>query len=182
MKMKTAAAALMAAVAASAVRAETGREAFVRQQAYEAVQRVAGQVDVLEQNQNDLSARVSKLENGGGEIAALKAEIAALKSELARLRSEMQAQRSAIVNDITSRIDKQEREHRAQIERENAARRPPPETAVPAGPRKEYVVRSGDTLSLIAQAFGTTVGKIKQMNGLKTDNIRVGQKLFVPAK
>ena len=41
-------------------------------------------------------------------------------------------------------------------------------------------MQSGDTLSLVAQAFGTTVAKIKEMNGLKNDNLRIGQKLNLP--
>ena len=34
--------------------------------------------------------------------------------------------------------------------------------------------------SLIAKAFGTTVQKIKDMNGMKGDALKIGQKLNVP--
>ena len=44
----------------------------------------------------------------------------------------------------------------------------------------EHVVESGHTLSVIAQAYGTTVGAIKKSNDLKSDVIYVGQKLFIP--
>lgn len=44
----------------------------------------------------------------------------------------------------------------------------------------EYVVRSGDTLWLLAQRFGTTVDAIKSLNGLKTDDLRIGQILKIP--
>ncbi|MBQ2012994.1 MAG: transglycosylase SLT domain-containing protein, partial [Bacteroidaceae bacterium] len=40
-------------------------------------------------------------------------------------------------------------------------------------------VRKGDTLGSIAQRNRTTVTKIKRLNGLKNNNIRVGQKLRV---
>lgn len=40
-------------------------------------------------------------------------------------------------------------------------------------------VRKGDTLGSIAQRNRTTVAKIKRLNGLKGNNIRVGQKLRV---
>ncbi len=43
-----------------------------------------------------------------------------------------------------------------------------------------YVVKSGDSLSVIAKKHGTTVKAIKDANNLKNDNIRVGQKLNVP--
>ena len=49
-------------------------------------------------------------------------------------------------------------------------------------PRGTYTVQKGDTLSLVAQAFGTTVGKLKEMNNLHSDMLRVGQKLTVPDK
>ncbi|MGD7652371.1 MAG: N-acetylmuramoyl-L-alanine amidase [Verrucomicrobiales bacterium] len=42
-----------------------------------------------------------------------------------------------------------------------------------------YVVRKGDTLSEIAQRFGTSVRTLKQSNRLRSDIIRVGQKLTV---
>lgn len=45
-----------------------------------------------------------------------------------------------------------------------------------------YKVASGDTLSEIAEKFDTTVANIKSLNGLKSDLIKVGQSLKVPAK
>jgi LysM repeat protein len=45
-----------------------------------------------------------------------------------------------------------------------------------------YVVRSGDTLTKIAKAHGTTVKAIEAENNLSTTQIKVGQKLKLPAK
>lgn len=44
----------------------------------------------------------------------------------------------------------------------------------------EYVVRSGDTLWLLAQRFGTTVDAIKKLNGLTGDDLQIGQVLRIP--
>lgn len=44
-----------------------------------------------------------------------------------------------------------------------------------------YTVKSGDNLGSIAKRHGTTVAKLRDANGLKTDQIKVGQKLKVPA-
>lgn len=44
-----------------------------------------------------------------------------------------------------------------------------------------YTVKSGDNLGSIAKRHGTTVAKLREANGLKTDQIKVGQKLKVPA-
>jgi lysophospholipase L1-like esterase len=43
-----------------------------------------------------------------------------------------------------------------------------------------YIVKSGDTLSAIAQRNHTTVATIKRINGLSSDKIRVGQRLKMP--
>lgn len=47
------------------------------------------------------------------------------------------------------------------------------------GSGKYYTVRKGDTLYRIASKHGITVQKLKKLNGMKNDNIRVGQKLKV---
>lgn len=44
-----------------------------------------------------------------------------------------------------------------------------------------YVVRSGDSLSKVAVKNGTTVKALREVNGLKSDLIRIGQKLKLPA-
>ncbi|MGE9290816.1 MAG: LysM peptidoglycan-binding domain-containing protein, partial [Puniceicoccales bacterium] len=45
-----------------------------------------------------------------------------------------------------------------------------------------YVVRSGDTLSEIAARAGTSVSRIKNLNNMTSDRIRIGQKLIVPGE
>ncbi|MBC8003308.1 MAG: LysM peptidoglycan-binding domain-containing protein [Opitutaceae bacterium] len=44
-----------------------------------------------------------------------------------------------------------------------------------------YVVKSGDTLTRVAKVNGTTLKAVRSLNGLKTDQIKVGQKLKLPA-
>jgi LysM repeat protein len=164
----------VAAMCATAV--AQGKDDFMRQQAYAEMQRVSGQVDVLQNNLGDLQNRVSKLESGG-DAKGLRQEIDALKAELAALRHELQSQRGEIVKDLSGRLK--------DIQKSMTPPPPPPQPPKPAkpaytGPCKEYVVESGDTLSLIASAFNTTVSKLKEMNNLKSDNLRIGQKLLVP--
>jgi len=53
------------------------------------------------------------------------------------------------------------------------------DVAVPPG-GSTYVVKSGDTLSEIAQRHGTTVRALQQANNLRGDLIQVGQKLVLP--
>jgi len=45
----------------------------------------------------------------------------------------------------------------------------------------EYVIKSGDTLSGIAQRYNVSVSRIRSANSLRSNKIRVGQKLTIPA-
>jgi LysM repeat protein len=58
------------------------------------------------------------------------------------------------------------------VSKENVATACPPETL--------YVVKSGDSLTRIAKAHGTTVKALKAANGLENDRIVVGAKLKIP--
>jgi LysM repeat protein len=54
---------------------------------------------------------------------------------------------------------------------------PPP----PANSGNTYVVQSGDSLSVIARRYGTSVNELKTLNDLRSDRLLVGQILKVPA-
>lgn len=149
------------------------REAFLKQQAYNEMQRISGQVDVLQSNQDDLAQRVSQVEKSRNEVESLKAEIAALRASLEQVRRELAAQRGEIVKDLSARLAKLPQ---ASV----TPARPQPTTPAYSGNYIEYVVAGGDTLTVIAKAYNTTVQKIKDMNGLKSDNLRIGQKLNIP--
>lgn len=150
------------------------KENFLKQQAYEEMQRVSGQVDCLEQNHNELAGRVAKVESMKQEIADLKNTVSALQAQVADLKAALAKQREEIVNDLATRIKQEEAKRPA----------PPPPQPKPSydGPTELYTVAAGDNLTIISEAFGTKVQTIKELNNLKNNNIRVGQKLRVPAK
>ena len=50
------------------------------------------------------------------------------------------------------------------------------------GATKEYVVKSGDTLGAIAYGNGINIRQLKELNGLTSDTLKVGQKLKIPAE
>ena len=56
-----------------------------------------------------------------------------------------------------------------------------PAVAAYTGATKEYTVKSGDTLGAIAYGHGINIRQLKELNALKSDNLRIGQKLKVPA-
>jgi LysM repeat protein len=56
-------------------------------------------------------------------------------------------------------------------------------TEMPAATGEQtYTVKSGDNLTKIASQFGISVKALRAANSLKTDSIKVGQKLKIPAK
>jgi len=52
-------------------------------------------------------------------------------------------------------------------------------TTITSGNATYYTVKEGDTLSRIAVKYNTSVAKIKQLNGLRSDFLRIGQRLKV---
>ncbi len=55
---------------------------------------------------------------------------------------------------------------------------------IPSGPSAgyfEYTVKSGDTLWLLSQRYGTTVEAIKRLNGLSGNELSIGQTLKIPS-
>ena len=180
----------LAAVSASAQSPREARAAYQQQQALAEVPRLVQQFDLLVQNQDEIAARLVKLESADvttdvrAEIAALKAEIADLR---ASIRREQDAMRAEIVRDLAGRMSKMmppppaPAPVRAASSRPAARTVPPPPP--PIGPHYEYIVEKGQTLQLIAKGFDTTVPKILAMNpGLKPNMLRVGQKLLIPAE
>ena len=69
---------------------------------------------------------------------------------------------------------------------EGAFAKPPskgPKAFAPyTGATKEYVVKSGDTLGAIAYGNGINIRQLKELNGLTSDTLKVGQKLKIPAE
>jgi LysM repeat protein len=56
----------------------------------------------------------------------------------------------------------------------------PTPAASPTPPYSTYVVQAGETLSHLASRFGTTVQAIKDLNGLTSNLINIGQQLLIP--
>ena len=165
------------------------RAAYAQQQALAEVPRLVEQFDQLAQNNDAIVSRLVRLEQAAGPDANMQAEIAALRAEIADLRAsvrrDQEAMRREIVNDLAQRMSRMApppppaAPAPAPATRAAVRAAPPPPPAV--GPHYEYVVEKGQTLSLIAQGFDTTVAKILAANpGLKANALRVGQKLIIP--
>jgi LysM repeat protein len=145
-----------------------GRQASARQQA---AQRVT------EERLRRLQARVESTE---AENARLAQELQRVRSETQTLKSQMRTLDISMKNLETKQAQQGQQvvsKVEGLIKKAVSSR---PTSRSNRGPGREHIVESGHTLSAIAKAYGTTVQAIKKANHLKSDNIYVGQKLFIP--
>lgn len=179
-----------------AQQAADARAAYQVRQAVQEVQRLSSQFDQLQGGMESLSTRMNRLEssNSSGDI---RDELGALRSELNELKRRQEAMRGEIVAEISKKM--------ADLMAKNRPAPPPPSAAPtarggrhgsarahapaseasptgPTGPYFEHTIEPGETLSYIAKECNTTVQKIKQYNNMKSDNLRVGQVLKIPAE
>lgn len=47
-------------------------------------------------------------------------------------------------------------------------------------PNISYIVKPGDSLFTIARSYGITVEQLKEYNGLVSNDLYVGQQIFIP--
>jgi len=141
---------------------DTARQQAASRYAEERVNRLKGQVESMEMD----NARLMQ------EVQQLRSEVHAYSSQISQLNSNMQAleaKQAREAQEVISRVE-------GMLKKSLASSSPEPRR----GAGREHVVEAGHTLSAIAQAYGTTVDAIKKANNLKSDNIYVGQKLFIP--
>ncbi|WP_435895394.1 LysM peptidoglycan-binding domain-containing protein [Oceaniferula spumae] len=100
-------------------------------------------------------------------------------SLLAQGQSEFEALRSRVSSN-ERRIDLLEREIKRLRASDTTDRAATPQKAAPTATTGEYIVVKGDSLSRIATRNKTTVAALKKENGLRSDILRIGQKLRVP--
>ncbi len=119
---------------------------------------------------NDMQRQMQTLNQSNQNLAQ---ELANLKRQFASDAEARQAQMNKMVDNVKGVISSA-----AQQQQQAAA------AAAAAQPSEmiEYTVQSGATLSLIAKAYKVSVEDIKKANDLKSDTLKVGQKLFIPKK
>lgn len=193
--MKKVAVPLIAAMCSLAIAQDDARSAYQTQRAIQEVQRLSSQFDQMESRMEQISSRMGRIE-GSSSARDVKAEIGALRSELDQLKRRQAAMHDEIVKEISAKMAAllKERQPAAQPSRGGgdaprsgsgrSGRTQQAEVAEsgPTGPYFEHIVEKGETLSYIAKECNTTVQKIKQYSGLKSDSLRIGQKILIPAE
>ena len=169
------------------------------------------ELDDVGTSMNDVAARSEQnnyaIDARGQDVVALRAEIATLRNRVAALEGQLakvpqaitaavSSEHQAIVSEVNKAIAASDARTERQIQqavRQAAQSRPSgggsgrasgaPSGSAPAGDYYEYEVQSGQTLSEIARAFNCTVKEIMAASGIQdAAKIRVGQKIYIPAK
>lgn len=102
----------------------------------------------------------AKAQNTDRELEALKKQIAA---DAETRKAQLNKLADKLINQPAQRVQT-------------------PAQEIPQGEFIEHTVEPGTTLSALSKAYGVMVSDIKKANRLSSDNIRVGQKLLIPAK
>ena len=138
------------------------REQAATRMTDEKLHRLKGQIESVEMENARLAQEMQQLRN----------EVRSLNSQISQLGSGMQSMQSRQARDKQEVIDQVSKRVGTLIQKQAAS--------APRSSGREHVVESGHTLSAIASAYGTSVSAIKKANKLKSDNIYVGQKLYIP--
>jgi LysM repeat protein len=133
-----------------------------------------GKVAALEQANAQLQREVSdlqvKLSQAQGNASAQ--ELQQLRERVAQLDIQREKDKQAILEQLSKEL--------AAMARSRAASSASSSSSGGSDVGYEHKVEAGQTLSDIARAYKTTVSAIKKANNLTSDNIRVGQVLFIP--
>jgi LysM repeat protein len=144
-------------------RADEARQQSASRMVEEKIYRLQGQVESVEMENARLIQEMQKLRN---EMRALNSQVSQLGSGMQSLESRQARDKQEVINQVSGRVES--------LIKKQAASQPKRSSG------REHVVESGHTLSAIAQAYGSSISAIKKANNLKSDNIYVGQKLFIP--
>lgn len=143
--------------------AEAARQQAAKRHQEEQVYRVKGQVESVEMENARLMSEIQALRN---EVRSMNSQVSQLNGKMNALDAKQQREMSNLIKQVETLLRTP-----ARTSSGSSANR---------GAGREHVVEAGHTLSAIAQAYGTSVKTIKSANNLKSDQIRVGQKLFIP--
>lgn len=119
----------------------------------------------------------------GSNDAGLRARLDEMDRRIQALAAARSADRQEIVDDISRRVATMMNgggTSRATGSKSPSVHSSPTQTKTETG--YEHVVKAGETLSVIAKAYGTTSSAILRASNLKSSAIHAGQKLFVPVE
>lgn len=151
------------------------------------VRQLSDQVEALNRSIEVMNGRLDRLEMQPKTSSATPDELVALRKDIQFLRSDRETLKREITDDLAARVEKIASRQQAEV---RAARPASVATVAPAAAKSsspvkrsgyEHKVEKGQTLSVIARGYGTTVDAIMKVNKIANpSSIRVGQVLFIP--
>ncbi len=127
--------------------------------------------------QGDLMASRSSQPSmaSASQLQSVKTEVDDLQRQIRAVDAARTKDKKQIYDDLTKKISKLLKSSSSGSSSRSSARRTGSQSGI------EHVVKSGQTLSQIASAYGVTTRVLVEENGLKSaDAIYAGQKLFIP--
>jgi LysM repeat protein len=154
------------------------------------------EIEALERKLNALRTDVVSVQS---ENEALQSEVNRLKEDLSASSELNQQYKSDIqrLDELVKKLDTAREQDRKiiieEVGSEISRLSKKIQTATPPPPPKarekpivlegvEHVVSKGETLHAIAKAYKVSVKEIQDANKLKSNSLKVGQKLFIPSK
>lgn len=125
----------------------------------------------LQNEVRDLQSRLSQVQ-GNSSGAASATELEQLRARVQTLEAQREKDKQVILDQVAKEI--------AGVAGAKRSRSGGDSSSNSNDVGYEHVVTKGQTLSNIATKYKVTVAAIKKANNLTSDNLREGQKLFIP--
>ena len=136
------------------------------------VQRIQEKLNGIELEQQNLAREIGTIRGSPKEDTVVRNRIDTLERQVQSLAAARDTDRKQIVNQVASLVGSSS--GGASSSGHSSGRKSASQTGY------EHVVESGQTLSAIAAAYKVSMTSIKNANNLKSNTVRVGQKLFIP--
>jgi len=137
-----------------------------------------GVIDELRQENHQRAQEIEQLRSL---VASLESRVSTTdgkwRTDMSGFRERLAQDQQKAMSKLTTNLAEELERNMSQMRKAAAAQ----QAASQSQAFGEYTVQAGDTLSAISQAFRVSIKNLRDANGLKTDIIRVGQKLKIPA-
>lgn len=143
----------------------------------EDVQRLQEKISGIELEQQNLARELGAARGASKDDTVVRNRLDTLERQVQSLAAGREADRKQIVNQVASIVG-------SSGGSSSSGRSSSGKTSSHSSSQTgyEHIVESGQSLSAIAAAYNVSQSAIMQANNLKSKNLRVGQKLFIPKK
>lgn len=140
----------------------------------EDVQRVNEKLNGIELEQQNLARDIGSARGSSRDDGALRSRLDTLERQVQALNAAREADRKEIISKVAGLVGSSS--GGGSSSGSSSSRR----SGGGSQTGYEHVVESGQSLSAIAAAYKVSTSSIRKANNLKSDTIRIGQKLFIP--